>query len=299
MRLGAHNVLIANPRDFAGFVKEMSKYRFTFFSGVNTLFNALLHTPGFDRVDISGLRCSLGGGMAVQRAVAERWKEVTGNVLTQAWGLTETSPAACINRPGDDFNGSIGLPISSTIITIRDDDGNTLPQGQSGEICVEGPQVMREYWNRPDETAKVMLPGQVLRTGDIGYMDPRGFVFIEDRKKDMILVSGFNVYPNEVEGVAVTHPGVLEVAAVAQPDERAGEVVALFVVRNDPSLTEEDVIEHCRKALTGYKVPKRVYFRDELPKTNVGKILRRELKDQLKAPAEKPAAAERPAVHSH
>ena len=171
--------------------------------------------------------------MAVQKAVAERWKEVTGNVLTQAWGLTETSPAACINRPGDDFNGSIGLPISSTVITIRDDDGNVLPLGQSGEICVEGPQVMRGYWNRPDETAKVMLPGQVLRTGDIGYIDPQGFVFIEDRKKDMILVSGFNVYPNEVEGVAVMHPGVLEVAAVAQPDERAGEVVALFVVRKD------------------------------------------------------------------
>jgi len=298
LKLGAHNIMIPNPRDFPGFVKELARHRFTFFAGVNTLFNALLHTPGFDQVDFSGLRCSLGGGMAVQRAVAERWKEVTGNVLTQAWGLTETSPAACINRPGDDFNGSIGLPISSTIITIRDDDGNVLPQGQSGEICVEGPQVMREYWNRPDETAKVMLPGQVLRTGDIGYMDPRGFVFIEDRKKDMILVSGFNVYPNEVEGVAVTHPGVLEVAAVAKPDERAGEVVALFVVRKDPSLTEEDVIEHCRKALTGYKVPKRVYFRDELPKTNVGKILRRELKDQLKPAAEKPAAAQ-PTAASH
>jgi long-chain acyl-CoA synthetase len=223
--------------------------------------------------------------MAVQKAVAERWKEVTGNVLTQAWGLTETSPAACINRPGDDFNGSIGLPISSTVISIRDDDGNELPQGQSGEICVEGPQVMRGYWNRHDETAKVMLPGQVLRTGDIGYIDAQGFVYIEDRKKDMILVSGFNVYPNEVEGVAVTCPGVLEVAAVAQPDERAGEVVALFVVRKDPSLTEEQLIEFCREQLTGYKVPKRVYFRDELPKTNVGKILRRELKDELKPKA--------------
>jgi long-chain acyl-CoA synthetase len=289
MKLGGQNLLIANPRDFAGFVKELSQHRFTFFSGVNTLFNALLHTPGFDQLDFSPLKVSLGGGMAVQRAVAERWKEVTGNVLTQAWGLTETSPAACINRPGDDFNGSIGLPISSTIVTIRDDDGNVLPQGQSGEICVEGPQVMRGYWNRADETEKVMLPGQVLRTGDIGYMDPQGFVYIEDRKKDMILVSGFNVYPNEVEGVAVTHPGVLEVAAVAQPDERAGEVVALFAVRKDPSLTEDALIEHCRKSLTGYKVPKRVYFRDELPKTNVGKILRRELKDQLKAPAPKPA----------
>jgi long-chain acyl-CoA synthetase len=284
LRLGAHNVMIPNPRDFAAFVRELAEHRYTFFFGVNTLFNALLHTPGFDRLDFSTLRVSLGGGMAVQRTVAEHWKRVTGNVLTQAWGLTETSPAACINRPGDDFNGSIGLPIPSTVVTIRDDAGNVLPQGQSGEICVEGPQVMREYWNRPDETDKVMLPGRVLRTGDVGYMDPKGFVYIEDRKKDMILVSGFNVYPNEVEGVAVTHPGVLEVAAVAQPDERAGEVVALFVVRKDPQLGEKELIEHCRTSLTGYKVPKRVYFRDELPKTNVGKILRRELKDQLKTP---------------
>ncbi len=283
MRLGAHNILIANPRDFAGFVQEMAKYRFTFFSGVNTLFNALLHTPGFDQVDFSALKVSLGGGMAVQKAVAEHWKQVTGNTLTQAWGLTETSPAACINRfDAPEFTGSIGLPISSTIVTIRDDDGNVLPVRQSGEICVEGPQVMRGYWNRPDETEKVMIDGRILRTGDIGYMDEDGYVFIEDRKKDMILVSGFNVYPNEVEGVAVTHPGVLEAAAVAQPDDRAGEVVALFVVRKDPALTEEAVIEHCRKELTGYKVPKRVYFRDDLPKTNVGKILRRELKDQLK-----------------
>jgi long-chain acyl-CoA synthetase len=261
----------------------MSKYRFTFFSGVNTLFNALLHTPGFERVDFSGLKVSLGGGMAVQRAVAERWKAVTGNTLTQAWGLTETSPAACINRFDEpEFTGSIGLPISSTIVTIRDDAGNVLPVRQSGEICVEGPQVMRGYWNRPDETDKVMIDGRILRTGDLGYMDEKGYVFIEDRKKDMILVSGFNVYPNEVEGVAVTHPGVLEAAAVAQPDERAGEVVALFVVKKDPALTEQALIEHCRGALTGYKVPKRIYFRSELPKTNVGKILRRELKDELK-----------------
>jgi long-chain acyl-CoA synthetase len=283
LRLGAHNILIANPRDFAGFVKELGKYPFTFFAGVNTLFNALLNTPGFDRLDFSSLKVSLGGGMAVQRAVAERWKQVTGCTLTQAWGLTETSPGACINPlDAPDFNGSIGLPISSTVITIRDDDGNELPVRQSGEICVEGPQVMRGYWNRQDETDKVMIDGRILRTGDIGYMDENGYVFIEDRKKDMILVSGFNVYPNEVEGVVVTHPGVLEVAAVAQSDERAGEVVALFVVRKDPTLTEDDIVEHCRKSLTGYKVPKRVYFRDELPKTNVGKILRRELKDQLK-----------------
>jgi long-chain acyl-CoA synthetase len=287
MRLGAQNVLIANPRDFPGFVKELGKYRYTFFSGVNTLFNALLNTPGFDRLDFSSLKVSLGGGMAVQRAVAERWKQVTGNTLTQAWGLTETSPAACINRFDEpEFTGSIGLPISSTVVTIRDDDGNVLPVRASGEICVEGPQVMRGYWNRQDETDKVMIDGRILRTGDIGYMDENGYVFIEDRKKDMILVSGFNVYPNEVEGVVVTHPGILEAAAVAQPDERAGEVVALFVVRKDPALTEDDVIEHCRKALTGYKVPKRVYFRDELPKTNVGKILRRELKDQLKGPGQ-------------
>jgi long-chain acyl-CoA synthetase len=283
MKTGGRNLLIANPRDFPGVVRELAEQGFTFFSGVNTLFNALLNTPGFDQVDFSALKVSLGGGMAVQRAVAERWKQVTGNTLTQAWGLTETSPAACINRfDAPEFNGSIGLPISSTVITIRDDDGNVLPIRQSGEICVEGPQVMRGYWNRPDETEKVMLGGHVLRTGDIGYMDADGYVFIEDRKKDMILVSGFNVYPNEVEGVVVTHPGVLEAAAVAQPDERAGEVVAVFVVKKDPALTEEALIEHCRKELTGYKVPKRIYFRDELPKTNVGKILRRELKDQLK-----------------
>ena len=283
MKTAGHNLLIANPRDFAGFVRDLGRHPFTFFSGVNTLFNALLHTPGFDRLDFGSLRVSLGGGMAVQKAVAERWKEVTGNTLTQAWGLTETSPGATVNRlDATGFTGSIGLPLPSTDITIRDDDGTVLPVRAQGEICVEGPQVMRGYWNRPDETAKVMIDGRVLRTGDIGYMDEGGYVFIEDRKKDMILVSGFNVYPNEVEGVAVTHPGVLEVAAVAQPDERAGEVVALFVVKKDPALTEQDLIDHCRASLTGYKVPKRVYFRDELPKTNVGKILRRELRDQLK-----------------
>jgi long-chain acyl-CoA synthetase len=233
-------------------------------------------------VDFSGLSISLGGGMAVQRAVAERWKKVTGNVLTQAWGLTETSPAACINPfEIEDFNGSIGLPISSTEVSIRDDDGRELDTNQVGEICVRGPQVMRGYWNRPDETDKVMFSGGWLRTGDVGRMDDDGFVYIEDRKKDMILVSGFNVYPNEVESVVVTHPGVLEVAAVAQADERAGEVVALFVVKKDPGLTAEDLIEHSRKSLTAYKVPKHVYFRSELPKTNVGKILRRALRDEL------------------
>jgi long-chain acyl-CoA synthetase len=282
LRLGGHNVLIPNARDFPGFVKEIGKYRVTFLPGVNTLFNALLHTPGFDGLDFSTLKVTLGGGMAVQRAVAERWKQVTGCTLSQAWGLTETSPAACINLlDAAEFNGSIGLPIPSTVITIRDDDGTELAVGQSGEICVEGPQVMRGYWNRPDETEKVMIDGRVLRTGDIGYMDPDGYVYIEDRKKDMILVSGFNVYPNEVEGVVATHPGVLEVAAVAQPDERAGEVVALFVVKKDPALTEQELIAHCRESLTGYKVPKRIYFRESLPKTNVGKILRRALKDEL------------------
>jgi long-chain acyl-CoA synthetase len=282
-KLGAQNVLIANPRDFPAFVKEMSKYKFTYISGVNTLFNALLHTPGFDKLDFSELRITLGGGMAVQRAVAEMWKRVTGCRLSQAWGLTETSPAACINPFTEEFNGSIGLPISSTEIGIRDDAGKELALGEVGEICVRGPQVMAGYWKCEAETAQVMLPGGWLRTGDIGRMDEGGFVYIEDRKKDMILVSGFNVYPNEVEGVIATHPGVLEVAAVAQKDERAGEVVALFVVPKDPSLTEQQVVDHARTQLTGYKVPKHVYFRKELPKTNVGKILRRALRDELAA----------------
>jgi long-chain acyl-CoA synthetase len=290
--IGGHNLLIANPRDFPAFVADLRRNRFTFFSGVNTLFNALLHARGFAELDFSRLRVSLGGGMAVQRAVAERWKEVTGNTLTEAWGLTETSPGATINRlDAPDFTGSIGLPLPSTDITIRDEQGRVLSLGESGELCVAGPQVMREYWNRPEETAQVMLPGRVLRTGDIGHMDAGGYIYIEDRKKDMILVSGFNVYANEVEGVAATHPGVLEVAAVAKPDERAGEVVALFVVRKDPALSEHDLIEHCRQSLTGYKVPKRVYFRDELPKTNVGKILRRLLRDELRRAAEPTAAA--------
>jgi long-chain acyl-CoA synthetase len=292
LEIGGHNLMIANPRDFPAFVADLRRNRFTFFSGVNTLFNALLNAPGFAELDFGQLRVSLGGGMAVQRAVAERWKKVTGNTLTEAWGLTETSPGATVNRLDEEgFTGSIGLPLPSTDISIRDDDGKLLPLGQSGEICVAGPQVMREYWKRPDETAKVMLPGRVLRTGDIGHMDSRGYVYIDDRKKDMILVSGFNVYPNEVEGVVATHPGVLEVAAVAQTDERAGEVVVLFVVRKDPALTEHALIEHCRASLTGYKVPKRVYFRDELPKTNVGKILRRSLRDELRDPAAPRAAS--------
>jgi long-chain acyl-CoA synthetase len=283
-RLGWKDVLIINPRDIPAFVADLRKHPFDYISGVNTLFNALLHAPGFDKVDFSHLKVSLGGGMAVQEAVAKRWKEVTGCTLTQAWGLTETSPAACINPNDEPFNGSIGLPIPSTEIAIKDDAGNDLALGSIGEICVRGPQVMRGYWNRPDETAKVMLPGGWLRTGDVGRMDQRGFVYIEDRKKDMILVSGFNVYPNEVEAAAVTCPGVLEVAAVAQRDEHSGEVVALFVVRKDPALTEKDVIDCCRETLAGYKVPKHVYFRTELPKSNVGKILRKALREELRNP---------------
>ena len=279
--LGWKNVLIINARDFPSLVKEMKKQPFAFFSGVNTLFNALLNTPGFAAIDFSHLQVTLGGGMAVQESVAKRWKEVTGKILTQAWGLTETSPAATINPTTEDFNGSIGLPIPSSEVAVKDDQGQDLPLGQTGEICVRGPHVMRGYWNRPDETAKVMLPGGWLRTGDVGYMDPRGYVFLQDRKKDLILVSGFNVYPNEVEAVAVTHPGVLECAAVAQPDEHSGEVVALYVILKDPSVTEQAIIEHCRKSLAGYKVPKHVYFRKDLPKSNVGKILRKELRDHL------------------
>jgi long-chain acyl-CoA synthetase len=285
VKFGAHNVLIANPRDFPAFVKELRAWRFSFISGVNTLFNALLHTPGFAELDFSALRITLGGGMAVQRSVAEHWQKVTGKVLTQAWGLTETSPAACVNPFDlDEFNGSIGLPLPSTEITIRNDDGQELAIGEVGELCVRGPQVMLGYWNRPDETAKVMV-GDWLRTGDIGRMDEGGFVYIEDRKKDMILVSGFNVYPNEIESVIAAHPGVLEVAAVAQDDERSGEAVALFIVRKDPNLTEQQLIDYSRQQLTGYKVPRHVYFRQELPKTNVGKILRRELRDSLKSQA--------------
>ena len=281
LSIGGKNVLITNPRDFPGFVKILKKYRFTFISGVNTLFCALLNTPGFSELDFSGLQVTLGGGMAVQEAVANHWKEVTGNTLVQAYGLTETSPAACINPlvEGAEFNGSVGLPIPSTEVSIRDDDANEVGLGEVGEICIKGPQVMAGYWQQPEETAKVMLDGGWFRTGDMGRIDENGSIFIEDRKKDMILVSGFNVYPNEIEGVAVMHEKVLEAAAIGKADEKSGEVVQLFVVRNDPSLTVEELIEHCRENLTGYKVPKEVIFRDDLPKTNVGKILRRELRD--------------------
>jgi long-chain acyl-CoA synthetase len=281
MTLGGENVLIPNPRDIPGFVKEMAKHRFTGITGVNTLFNALVNNAEFRKLDFSGLRITLGGGMAVQEAVAAKWKEVTGTPLIEAYGLTETSPAATIN-PLDlhEYNGSIGLPIPSTEITVRDDAGSEVKPGEPGELCIRGPQVMTGYWQHPAETAKVLDKDGWFATGDVAVVDARGFVKIVDRKKDMILVSGFNVYPNEIEGVAAAHPGVLECAAVGVPDRKSGEAVKLFVVRKDPELTEAALIEHCRAHLTGYKVPGRVEFRTELPKTNVGKILRRELRDE-------------------
>jgi len=280
---GGENILITNPRDFPAFVKELAKHRFAYFTGVNTLFAALMNTPGFADLDFSSLRLTIGGGMAVQEAVAKKWQKITGKPITQAYGLTETSPGAIVNPLGvTEFTGSIGVPISSTDVRICDDDGNDVEPGQSGEICIRGPQVMEGYWRQPEETAKVMLPGGWLRTGDIGHMDEKGFVFIEDRKKDMINVSGFNVYPNEIEGVVVEMEGVLEVAAVGVPDEKSGEAVKLYVVKRDASITEDAIIEHCRKNLTGYKVPREVEFRDELPKTNVGKVLRRALRDEEK-----------------
>jgi long-chain acyl-CoA synthetase len=280
MAQGGLNVLITNPRDMPGFVKEIAKFRFNLFTGVNTMFAALLNTPGFRDIDFSALRVVVGGGMAVQPAVAREWEEATGKAILQGYGLTETSPAAICNTLDDGFTGSIGLPISSTDAMIAADDGNEVPLGEIGEICVRGPQVMEGYWQRPAETAEVMLPGGWLRTGDIGRMDERGYITIEDRKKDMILVSGFNVYPNEVENVIVEMDGILEAAAIGLPHERSGEIVKIFAVRTDNSITEQDVIDHCRENLTGYKRPKIVEFRDELPKTNVGKILRRALRDE-------------------
>jgi long-chain acyl-CoA synthetase len=278
-KIGATNLLITNPRDIPGFIKEIGKYRFTTITGVNTLFNAMINNPEFARIDFSKLHLTLGGGMAVQRAVAERWKQITGVTLIEAYGLTETSPAATMN-PLDlpEYNGSIGLPISSTEVAIRDDEGNDLPLGERGELCIRGPQVMKGYWNSPEETARVIMPDRFLRTGDVAVMDGNGFVRIVDRKKDMILVSGFNVYPNEIEEVLAMHPGVMESAAVGVPDEKTGEAVRVFVVRKDPDLTAASLIEHCRANLTGYKVPHHIEFRTELPKSNVGKILRRELR---------------------
>lgn len=281
--VGGTGLMIPNPRDFPGFVKELQKHPPTVFSGVNTLFNALMGTPGFERIDFTKLVATVGGGMAVQGVVAERWKKLTGCVLTQGWGLTETSPVVTVNPLlKTQFNGSVGLPLSSTEVSIRDDAGTEVAIGTAGEICVRGPQVMAGYWKRPDETEKVMLPDGWLRTGDIGHIDTKGYVFLEDRKKDMILVSGFNVYPNEVEDAAATHPGVFESAAVAQPDEHSGETVALFVVAKDPNLTGDQLLAHLRKTLTSYKLPKHIYFRKELPKTNVGKILRRALRDEVR-----------------
>ena len=280
MKYGAKNILITNPRDMPGFVKELKKEPFTAITGVNTLFNGLLNTPGFDEIDFSTLHLTLGGGMAVQRAVAERWKQATGVTLVEAYGLTETSPAACIN-PMDlaDYNGSIGLPIPSTEACVKDEDGNQLGVEEVGELCIRGPQVMKGYWNRPEETANAIDADGWLHTGDMARMDENGFFYIVDRKKDMILVSGFNVYPNEVEDVIAMMPGVLEVAAVGVPDEKSGEAVKLVIVKKDPTLTVEQIKAHARENLTGYKQPRYVEFRDELPKTNVGKILRRELRD--------------------
>jgi len=279
LKIGARNLLITNPRDIPGFVKELQATPFTMLTGVNTLFNALLANEDFRKLDFSGLSLTLGGGMAVQRAVAEKWKEVTGKPLIEAYGLTETSPAATINPLNlTEFNGSIGLPVPGTEISIRDDDGKEVPLGDPGELCVRGPQVMKGYWNKPEETAKVIMADGFLRTGDVAVVDEKGFARIVDRKKDMILVSGFNVYPNEIEDVVAMHPGVLEVGAVGVPDAGSGEAVKVVVVKSDPNLTEEALLAHCRKNLTGYKMPKIVEFRKELPKTNVGKILRRELR---------------------
>ena len=280
MKLGAMNLLITNPRDMPGFVKELQKFKITAFTGVNTLFNGLMNTPGFDKLDFSGLKLTLGGGMAVQKAVADRWKEITGVPLVEAYGLTETSPAACINPMTiEGFNDSIGLPLPSTEGSIRDPDNNPLPPGEAGELCIRGPQVMEGYWQRPDETAKAIDSDGWLHTGDIAVMNEDGFFKIVDRLKDMILVSGFNVYPNEVEAVIAMHPGVLEVGAIGIPDGHSGEAVKVVIVKKDPDLTEESVLAHCKEELTGYKRPKVIQFVDELPKTNVGKILRRELRE--------------------
>ncbi len=279
MSQGGLNVLITNPRDFEGFAKEISKFEFNLFTGVNTMFAALMNTPSFKDIDFGHLRVCIGGGMAVQPAVAKDWKKATGSTILQGYGLTETSPVAIVCRIDEEYTGTIGLPVPSTDVIIVGDDGNALPTNEIGEICIKGPQVMEGYWQRPAETAEVMLPGGWLRTGDVGRMDDDGYIFIEDRKKDMILVSGFNVYPNEVENVVVEMEGILEAAAIGVPHSRSGEIVKVFAVRTDESITEHDVKEYCRQNLTGYKRPRIIEFRDELPKTNVGKILRRALRD--------------------
>lgn len=286
VRAGGCNLLIPNPRDIAGFIKELAKYQVNSFPAVNTLYNGLMHHPDFKKLDFSKLKISSGGGMAVQRPVAEQWKAVTGCFIAEGYGLSETSPTlTCNTVTNAEFNGTIGIPVPSTYISIRDDDGNEVPLGQPGEICARGPQVMSGYWNRPEETAKVMTADGFFRTGDIGVMDEKGYTKIVDRKKDMILVSGFNVYPNEIEEVIASHPGVLECAVIGIADSKSGEAVKAFIVKKDPNLTAEDVIKFCQGQLTGYKVPKHIEFRADLPKTNVGKILRRQLRDEKKAEA--------------
>ncbi|MEW6147487.1 MAG: long-chain fatty acid--CoA ligase [Bradyrhizobium sp.] len=286
VRAGGCNLLIPNPRDIPGFIKELAKYQVNSFPAVNTLYNGLMQHPDFKKLDFTKLKISNGGGMAVQRPVADQWKAITGCFIAEGYGLSETSPTlTCNPATATEFSGSIGIPVPSTWISIRDDDGNEVPLGQPGEICAKGPQVMSGYWNRPDETAKVMTADGYFRTGDIGIMDERGYTKIVDRKKDMILVSGFNVYPNEIEEVIASHPGVLECAIIGIPDSKSGEAVKAFVVKKDPNLTAEAVIKFCHEQLTGYKVPKHIEFRNDLPKTNVGKILRRQLRDEKKAEA--------------
>jgi long-chain acyl-CoA synthetase len=286
VRAGGVNLLIPNPRDMPGFIKELMKYQVNSFPAVNTLYNGLLHHPDFRKIDFSKLKISNGGGMAVQRPVADQWKKLTGCSIAEGYGLSETSPTlTCNPATVADFNGTIGIPVPSTYLSIRDDDGNEVPFGQPGEICAKGPQIMVGYWNRPDETVKVMTADGYFRTGDIGVMTPDGYTKIVDRKKDMILVSGFNVYPNEVEEVIAGHPGVLECAVIGVQDPRSGEAVKAFVVKKDPNVTAEDIIKFCHEQLTNYKVPKLIEFRTGLPKTNVGKILRRELRDENKAAA--------------
>jgi long-chain acyl-CoA synthetase len=285
MKWGSLNVLITNPRDLPALVKELGRWKWSIMTGVNTLFNGLLNTPGFDQLDFSAVKAVIGGGAAVQRPVAERWQQVTGRHITEGYGLTEASPVVCANPIGTPWNGTIGIPYPSTELSIRDSSFNELPpwtgegdiEKHTGEICVRGPQVMKGYWNNPEETAKVIQDGW-LKTGDVGHLDANGYFTITDRKKDMILVSGFNVYPNEIESVVATHPGVLECGAVGVPDEKTGEAVKVVIVKKDPNLTKEAVVAHCKEHLTGYKRPRHVEFRDALPKTPIGKVLRRELR---------------------
>jgi long-chain acyl-CoA synthetase len=281
---GVKNVMITNPRDMKGFVKELKKHKFTIITGVNTLFNGLLNTPGFKGLDFSHLKGAVGGAMAVQDVVAKRWREVTGSNILEGYGLSETSPVLCCNPlDGKHRQGTVGIPMPSTEVSIFDEQGNELPQGEPGEICARGPQVMKGYWNQ--DNTNVFFPGGWFRTGDIGVMEKDGYFKIVDRKKDMIKVSGFNVFPNEIENVIATHPKVLEVAAIGISDVKSGEAIKVFVVKKDQSLTEEELLAYCRENLTNYKVPKHIEFRKELPKTNVGKILRRALKEEAVAAA--------------